>query len=157
MPNNAMIPKPEPARLPVPLQTALTAARSDLTPIDPKALAVMLKETLALWPLPAEFDTTAKFYREALQDVPLDLVETALRHVRLSSRFFPRPAEIRDAIRDELARRRMRLDRAEREARQHESRRPAYSPQENAEMAAKFRDLGQMLKRLEAHSDDMTT
>jgi hypothetical protein len=84
--------------LPAPLRTSLTAARTALIPINPKELAAKLERTLALWPLPANWSDVAEFYREALADVPADLVDHALRHVRRTSKFFPKPAELREPI-----------------------------------------------------------
>jgi hypothetical protein len=111
--------RPGEARLPAPLRTALEKARADLQPISPKALAVKLEQTLAIWPLPENFQQTAQFYREALADVPADLVDKALSHVRLTSKWFPKPAELREPIRDALAARRRILGEAQRDAREY--------------------------------------
>lgn len=96
---------PWPARL----QTALAKARRQAAPIAPQALAVKLERTLALWPAPENFAATAAFYREALADVPDDLVDQALRHARLTLKWFPKPAELREPIREALTRRRANL------------------------------------------------
>lgn len=57
-----------------------------------------LDSTLAIWPLPPNWAQIAPHYREALADVPADLVDMALRHVRLTSKWLPKPSEIREPI-----------------------------------------------------------
>jgi hypothetical protein len=74
-----------------------------LRPIEPKELAVKLVQTFAIWKLPDNWDAIAPFYREALADVPADLAEFALRHVRLTCKWLPKPAELREPIAELLA------------------------------------------------------
>lgn len=74
-------------------------------PADPKQVAVLLEQTLAIYGAPDNWSETAEFYLEALEDVPLDLVEKALKHVRLNLKWFPKPSELREPIREELAHR----------------------------------------------------
>jgi hypothetical protein len=84
------------------LEAIATEWRRMLTPIDLKELAVALEATLALWPLPPNWDQIGPFYIEAMREFPRDLVFEALRHVRLTSSFFPKPAELRDPILDDM-------------------------------------------------------
>lgn len=63
-------------------------------------------QTFKIWNPPDDFDDTAPFYREALEDVPLDLVHAALKHVRQTLKWFPKPCELRAPIEAELRRRR---------------------------------------------------
>ena len=50
---------------------------------------------------------TAEFYLEALEDLPADLVEAALKQVRMTYRYpsMPKPADFRSAVVAELGRR----------------------------------------------------
>lgn len=92
---------------------AIDHARAAVVPVTTKALAVLLAKTAKLWKLPEEWDDIAEFYVEALDDVPLDLVQSALKHVRLNSKWFPKPSEIRASVTLELDRRRHVLRRIE--------------------------------------------
>jgi hypothetical protein len=88
------------------LPAAITEIEALNEPIDPKTLAVLLLKSLKLWKLPEDWDDVAPFYREALADVPLDLVQSALKHLRLTLKWFPKPCELRAPIEAELRRRR---------------------------------------------------
>lgn len=78
------------------------------TPADLKTATVLLDETLELFhPLPPNWDKVAPFYVEAIEDLPLDLLQEALSHVRRTCVFFPKPAEIRSSVAEKL---RERLD-----------------------------------------------
>jgi hypothetical protein len=90
------------ARLP----EAITEIEALNDPIDDKVLAVLLAKSLKLWKLPEDWDDVAPFYREALADVPLDLVQSALKHLRLTLKWFPKPCELRAPIEAELSHRR---------------------------------------------------
>lgn len=79
-------------------QLSRTSLPPDLVPMDPKALMVKLAQTLAIWKLPDDWDEVGVFYREAFADVPADLVDIALRHVRLTLKWFPKPCELREPI-----------------------------------------------------------
>lgn len=71
-----------------------------------RLLAIKLEETLAIWQVPAAWPTIARFYIEALETVPADLVERALEHARLNCKWLPKPAELLEPIRESLATRR---------------------------------------------------
>lgn len=123
---------------------ALDHARAAVEPINPKALAVLLARTAKLWKLPEEWDDIAEFYVEALEDVPLDLVQSALKHVRLTSKWFPKPSEIRASIGLELDRRRhvrRRLEVMEQKVRLGHVERPADWTPPTAEEKARVAEM----------------
>jgi hypothetical protein len=95
------------------LPQALGEANAALVPVDTQTLAALLKQTLAIWQSnqPANFKEIASSYLEAFENVPLDLVQSALKHVRLNSKFFPKPAELLDPIRSEMESRKQTLRR----------------------------------------------
>lgn len=94
---------------------AISILEAALTPCDPRQLAVMLDQTLQLWPSPDNFETTGLFYVEALEDVPADIVEAALKHVRLHHRYqrMPTPADFRAAAAGALVKRKVALSKAQ--------------------------------------------
>ena len=77
-----------------------------LVPCDRKAAMVMLDETLALYGAPDNWDSVAKFYLEAVDDVPEDLLAKALKHIRMNLKWFPKPCEIRTPIAEDMEKRR---------------------------------------------------
>jgi hypothetical protein len=128
-----------PAETAASLPSAITEAEALTTAIDSKTLAVLLAQTFKLWNPPDDFDDTAPFYREALEDVPLDLVHAALKHLRQTLKWFPKPCELRAPIEAELRRRRdvlRRLKLMEQKARLGDVAapvlRPVRSPEEEA-------------------------
>jgi hypothetical protein len=90
------------------IEAAMVDADARLKPIGLKALATMLDQTLSLWPTPENWAQIGRFYTEALADVPFDLVDKALRHVRMHRQYatMPKPAELRQPIEADLAARR---------------------------------------------------
>lgn len=86
-------------------KTQLIAAEQVYQPASPKHVAVLLEQTLALFGAPENWDEIAEFYLEAFETVPLDLVRKALKDARMNLKFFPKPAELRAPILDELMRR----------------------------------------------------
>lgn len=88
------------------VERELETRTAALTPVDEKALVVLLDRTLALWKLPDNWSEIAAFYLEALRDLPIDLLEKALRHVRMTCKFLPKPAELREAVAKDLDERR---------------------------------------------------
>ncbi len=80
-------------------ERAVADLRAAQQPIEPRALGVLLARTLALWAPAANFDDVGGFYREALEASPPDIVEAALRQVRLEHRFetMPKPADFHRA------------------------------------------------------------
>jgi hypothetical protein len=93
------------------LPQALSEANAMLEPVNPKALAVLMNQTFAIWPLPENWQQIAPVYREALEEIPLDLVQSALKHVRLTSKWFPKPSELIDPVRSEMEKRKQTLRR----------------------------------------------
>jgi hypothetical protein len=106
----------------VDLEAEVARWRAVLTPIDVRALAIALDATLALWPLPATWETIGAFYLEALREFPAALVHKALRLARLNSKFFPRPVELREHISSDMADLRDRLRMVETAVRNRASR-----------------------------------
>lgn len=80
------------------LQQRSQTLPENLRPIDQKELAVRLVATLEIWKLPDNWPQISAFYREALEDVPADLVEIALQHCRRTLKWFPKPCELREPI-----------------------------------------------------------
>ena len=91
------------------------AFAAGLEPADPRALAVELRRTLALFPLPDPQQAAAlsEGAMEALEGVPLDIAQAALKRVRMECKFFPRPSEIRERVVAELGERRRAKAKAE--------------------------------------------
>ena len=95
-----------PAPLPV-LREALAEVMESLRPIDLRELTIVLDETLALWRTPEQFEGTAEFYVEALEDAPRDLALAACKAVRVNHGYasMPLPGDFRRHVKEELARR----------------------------------------------------
>lgn len=89
------------------IERALLDVNQMLRPIAPKVLATLLDQTLSLWPTPENWAQIGRYYTEALADAPFDLVDKALKHVRLHRQYatMPKPAELRQPIEADLARR----------------------------------------------------
>lgn len=100
------------------LQPRSPTLPANLRPIDAKALAVKLADTLSLWKTPDTWSAAqADWYREALADLPADLVDLALKHARTHYKFFPKPAELREPVRGIWdQRQRFHADRVKRQA-----------------------------------------
>ncbi|MBP2301552.1 hypothetical protein [Azospirillum picis] len=95
--------------MPVPLEAvhqAVASVEAMLIPADPRAIAVELEKTLALFGAPDNWDDIADVYLETFEDVPLDLVRQACKAARLRCKWFPKPAELLAPISEELSRRR---------------------------------------------------
>lgn len=70
-----------------------------------KAFAVIIKPLIDLHGEPKNWGAKIGIYFEALRDIPEDLLNTAVKHCIRATQFFPKPAELRAAIADELAHR----------------------------------------------------
>lgn len=96
--------------VPVPVEAVrleIERAKAALVPADLRAVAVELDRTIAVHGQPPEsWDDIAETYLEAFEDVPLDLVLKACKHVRLRCKFWPKPADFLAAISEELEQRR---------------------------------------------------
>jgi hypothetical protein len=78
---------------------------ASLVPCDPRKALVLLEQTLALYGVPDNWEDIAEFYIEAIEDLPEDLLVRALKHVRLTSKWFPKPSELRAPVGEDIARR----------------------------------------------------
>jgi hypothetical protein len=148
------------------LPAAITEAEALLRPVDGKTLAVLLTQSFKIWNPPEDWGDIAQFYREAMEDVPVDLVQSSLKHLRLTLKWFPKPSELRAPIEAELRRRRdilRRLKLMEQKARlgdvEPPSLRAVPTPEQKAEaeaIAAKTREVldSVELKRVPARTDD---
>lgn len=100
------------APVPVPVEAVrqqIADIRSSLAPADPRSVAVALDKTIAVFEdnRPKNWDDIADTYFEAFEDVPVDLVEKACKYVRIHFKFkWPKPADFREAINEELQQRR---------------------------------------------------
>lgn len=88
---------------------AIARMEQSLRPVDPRKLAVLLDKTMRLWRLPADWETVSGFYLEALEDLPDDLFEAALKRVRMTHKYpdAPKPADFRQAVEAELTARKL--------------------------------------------------
>lgn len=148
------------------LPVALAEAGAALAPVDPEELLVLLGRTAKIWKLPDDWDETAEFYAEALEDLPRDLVHSALKHCRLSLKWFPKPSELRAPVEAELQRRRdvlRRLRLMEQKARLGDVAAPVLRAVPTAEQKAEAEAMAEearrvlaevSLKRVPARSDD---
>jgi hypothetical protein len=82
-----------------------------LVPVDPRALVVLATEKLVLYPLPENWKQQAPAWYGALADIPEDLIRTAFDRVAKNCKFWPRPAEVRAQIGQELMQRRVAANR----------------------------------------------
>ena len=64
-----------------------------------------MEQTLELYGVPDNWNSTAIFYLEAVEDLPLDLLEKALKHIRMNLKWFPKPCEIRSPVAADLGKR----------------------------------------------------
>jgi len=65
-------------------------------------VAVILKPLIDLHGEPRNWATSVPLYVEALADIPPELLAKAVRHAIVSNPFFPKPADLRASIADEL-------------------------------------------------------
>ncbi len=99
---------------PVPIQQAradLAALKPTLVPTDGRTVAKALDRIVAVLGTPknADLDAWVEACIDAFTDagVPADLVEVARRRAVTTLRFPPRPVELVDLIREDLARRKL--------------------------------------------------
>lgn len=78
-----------------------------LVPVSAEALLVLADGTLALFPIPDNWEDQAQAWYAALADIPEDLIRLAFERVARNCRFWPRPAEVREQIAGELFERRL--------------------------------------------------
>ena len=95
--------------VPVPAEavaTAIAEHEASLIPADIRAVAIELDRLCDTHGTPADWERRVDDYLEAFEDVPLDLIKKACKHGRLEIKFFPKPAELRAAIKADLNERR---------------------------------------------------
>lgn len=80
--------------------------------MNAKAFAVILKPLLELHGYPKNWEAKLPIYYEALADIPEALLDRAVKHQIASNAFFPKPADLRACIADELAMFRRKRDEA---------------------------------------------
>jgi hypothetical protein len=68
-------------------------------------MAIALSFAIGLHGTPAKWEIQAPLYVDLLSDLPHDLLFVGMRSALRDTAFFPKPAEIRAPIREELARR----------------------------------------------------
>lgn len=130
------------------LDLAIGAQRQLMEPSDVKSFAVIIERlfsfarTFGL----ANPDTRAAtgFYREALKDVPTDLVDRAVSAVCRDWRWgnkLPLPADLRNQVSEEMTSRRVMLARMEMAAKRLPPPAPPMSEDEKAEMKRKVSGL----------------
>ena len=59
---------------------------------------VVMEHTLELYGKPDNWDRTAEFYLEAIEDLPIDVLVDTMRTVRNKVKWFPKVSEIRGYI-----------------------------------------------------------
>lgn len=125
-------------------------------PADPRRLAIELKRTVdALRPAPKGVDEEAasEAMMEALEDVPLDIAQAALKRVRMECKWFPKPAEIRERVVAELGERKRAVMKAEVAAAMAARRKaaPPRRPPTEAERAQVAAAMAGLRGRMEAN------
>jgi len=78
-----------------------------LVPANSEALLVLADRTLALFPIPDNWEDQAQAWYAAISDIPEDLIRLAFERVARNCRFWPRPAEVREQVASELFERRL--------------------------------------------------
>lgn len=101
-----------------------------------KAIAVILKPLIDLHGEPRNWATAAPLYMQALADIPPELLAVAVKHAITSNPFFPKPADLRLSIVDELSDYRRRQNEARRALLPPPPDVPPPTPQEIAEVDA---------------------
>lgn len=87
------------------IRRSLTELQNALTPATLTQMAAVLEVAIDLHGRPDGWDRKARLYVELLADLPADLLAVGMRSALRDGKFFPKPAEIRDPIRQEFTRR----------------------------------------------------
>lgn len=85
------------------LRLSISSAKPPSTSIDGKAVAVLLKPLIDLHGKPRNWSTAAPLYIDALSDIPPHLLRLAVKQAIASNPYFPKPAELRASITEELS------------------------------------------------------
>ena len=113
-------------------KASLVILDASTTPCDPKVAMILLEETLELFGAPENWHLVAKFYLEAIEDIPEDLLMIALKSVRTNNKWFPKPVEIREAAMNELSARRYATTKLKVMLRYHRHSRARLKPKEDS-------------------------
>lgn len=122
---------PASERLPATAAQALEDAKAldDACAPAPRAvIATLVAKTLVLFDPPADpkaADARTRSIIEALEDIPLDIVQSTLKRVRMELTFFPRSAEVRERAMAELGERKQLATKARVAAHMAAQREPA--------------------------------
>jgi hypothetical protein len=110
--------------LPAALRERLLQAQEDVLPCrDREAIAVLMDETIGqmvagrLWVRPGNWPELSELFVDTLEELPLDLVSKALRAAVAKLNFFPKPAELRAFVEDDMTARRRRVSEVYRDVR----------------------------------------
>lgn len=122
--------------LPAPLLKELADAQKAIIPASRKEIAVKVADTFALWTLPENWDQTAKFYLEALEGLPSDLVDEALRQARMNCKWLPKPAELREFVNKELLSRKRYAHEVQKRAKEISDAKSTVAPDERKQVGA---------------------
>lgn len=82
---------------------SISSPRPPSTSTNGKAVAVLLKPLIDLHGEPRNWATAASLYIDALSDIPPHLLRSAVKHAIAVNPYFPKPAELRAYIVDELS------------------------------------------------------
>jgi hypothetical protein len=130
----------------------LRDAKRWLEPAAIEVRAAALVPLIELHGTPAGWDQMTPIYLDALADMPPDLLVEAVRRVIRNVKFFPKPAEIRTAIAEELALRKLAVMRLELAAR-------LAKPEPGASIGADRRPIAALVamstRRMETEPEDL--
>ena len=87
------------------IRSSLTSFQSTLTPATLQEIGANLLLLTEMFGEPKNWTGKLPLYFEALADLPIDLLCAGVMSCIRHGQFFPKPAEIREPVRDELARR----------------------------------------------------
>lgn len=132
--------------LPPQLQADLHTTMAAVRPATTKEIAVKLEDTLSLWTLPESWSKTAKFYVEAMEGLPSDLVDHALKEARMHCKFMPKPAELRGFVDAEMGKRQRRFGEARKRAEEWKNKNPMFSKEHRKEMGRLMGVLAQAMQ-----------
>jgi hypothetical protein len=117
--------------MPVPVTSVdvdIVAAERALEPGGPDAAGAALRYLKPNWPDQKLTAEGVAVYVEAIKDIPADLLSLAARRAVAECSFWPRPADFRKQIREELSGRRRVLSRLEFAAEKLRRKRPEPEP-----------------------------
>lgn len=140
-------------RKPTPGRSISLAERHSMRS-DPRTIAVILKPLIDLHGEPRNWATAAPIYLKALADIPPDLLTKAVAEMIATNQYFPKPAELRNAIADELADRRRAADEKRRLALPAPEPIPPPTEQEIADVERLVSTLARNIPRVPRQDED---